>query len=142
MPVTTHTRYNGSYAVSRGPLIYSLGIEPEWKQMSNGTPYPDWETRPASPWNYGLIINSHDPESSFHVIRNTPGDAPFSSRTPPVEIRCRGKRIAGWGISKNAAEPPPRPPFETEGAPEELVLVPYGCAKLRLTEMPVISDND
>jgi len=142
MRLKMHTRFNSSAALTMGPLVYSHNIEGKWQKNENGTPCPDWEARPVSPWNFGLILNPDSPESSCTAARKPSGPVPFSSDFPPSEIRCRGVRIPGWGISRNAAEPPPEKPFETEGQPQELVLVPYGCAKLRVTEMPVISEDD
>jgi DUF1680 family protein len=141
MKIEIHTRFNGSAAVRRGPLVYSLPVDGKWRKHENGTPYPDWEIRPVTPWNFGLSIDRNDPESSFTFSGEVPGTVPFSSKSPPSRIRCRGLRIPGWGISRNAAEAPPAPPFETEGGPRELMLVPYGCAKLRVTEMPVIPEE-
>jgi len=40
------------------------------------------------------------------------------------------------GTSKT---PPPNSPLKSESPPEELTFIPYGSAKLRVTEMPILS---
>jgi uncharacterized protein len=43
-------------------------------------------------------------------------------------------------MKNNSADTPPLSPVNPEGNPETITLVPYGCAKLRITEFPVIED--
>jgi uncharacterized protein len=48
-------------------------------------------------------------------------------------------RIPGWEIRNNSADNPPVSPVRPEGDPEIIELVPYGCARLRITEFPVMN---
>jgi hypothetical protein len=41
-------------------------------------------------------------------------------------------------MKNNSADIPPKSPVKPEGDPEIIILVPYGCAKLRITEFPVM----
>ena len=56
----------------------------------------------------------------------------------PVIIKARGIKIPEWTIKNNSADVPPVSPVKPEGDPEIITLVPYGCARLRITEFPVM----
>jgi hypothetical protein len=53
-------------------------------------------------------------------------------------ITARGMKITEWGMKNNSADIPPLSPVKPEGIIEVIQLVPYGCAKLRITEFPTI----
>ena len=57
---------------------------------------------------------------------------------PPLVMTARGIRIPEWGMKDNSADVPPLSPVKPDGDPEIISLVPYGCAKLRITEFPVM----
>jgi hypothetical protein len=50
----------------------------------------------------------------------------------------RGIRIPGWTLKNNSADIPPLSPVKPEGDPEIITLIPYGSARLRITEFPVM----
>jgi hypothetical protein len=56
----------------------------------------------------------------------------------PVIIRARGMKIPEWTMRNNSADDPPLSPIKPEGDAEVITLVPYGCARLRITEFPVM----
>jgi len=41
-------------------------------------------------------------------------------------------------MKNNSADVPPLSPVKPEGDPEIIKLIPYGCARLRITEFPVM----
>jgi hypothetical protein len=47
-------------------------------------------------------------------------------------------KIPEWTMKNNSAEVPPLSPVKPEGDIEIITLVPYGCARLRITEFPVM----
>jgi uncharacterized protein len=47
-------------------------------------------------------------------------------------------KIPGWTLKNNSADVPPVSPVKPEGDAEVITLVPYGCARLRITEFPVM----
>ncbi len=54
------SRYNEAVAVERGPLVYSLAIGEQWTRVNadkphRDLPHGDFEVRPTTPWNYGLV---------------------------------------------------------------------------------------
>jgi hypothetical protein len=56
----------------------------------------------------------------------------------PVIITTRGMKIPEWTMKNNSADVPPMSPVKPETDSEIITLVPYGCARLRITEFPVM----
>jgi hypothetical protein len=138
MPVTLYPGFNDAVAIVRGPLVYSLKIEAEWKKRKGVEPYADWEVFPKSPWNYALEIDREHPERSLTFETRPVGDRPFSPEGAPVVAKVKGRRLPTWTLEKNAAAPPPKSPVPSEAPREELTLIPYGCTDLRVTEFPTL----
>ncbi|HVW86015.1 MAG TPA: hypothetical protein VHB50_15105, partial [Bryobacteraceae bacterium] len=138
MPVIVSHGYRNSVYVSRGPLVYSLAIGEKWKKLADKGQTADWEVTPTTAWNYGLIINQHDPQSSFFVEIRHMGDQPFSPEGTPVELKAKGIQIKDWKLVDNSAGPLPQSPLKASGVQHDLTLIPYGAAKLRITEFPEI----
>lgn len=140
MPVKVERRFNDSAAVSRGPLVYSLHIGTEWKHLRGEAPHNDFEVLPTTPWNYAVALDAVAPESSFRFEELPVGDCPFDPAAPPMRAFVKGRLLPGWGIEHNAAAPPPQSPVTSEEPVTEMELIPYGCAKLRITEFPVLGE--
>ncbi|MBV9468371.1 MAG: glycoside hydrolase family 127 protein [Abitibacteriaceae bacterium] len=128
--------YHNSVIVERGPLVYSLKIGQDWKHLRRELPFADWEVHPTTPWNYALQIDPQHPAKSLQFGTKPIGDVPFSAEGAPVQAVVKGRRIPAWTLEKNAAAPPPQSPVQTTEPVEELTLIPYGCANLRVTEFP------
>ncbi len=123
-----------------GSLVFSIPIEYEAKMLEyerdgveRKSPYCDYELIPVSDWNYAFSCDS------LEIIRNGVGETPFSSKNPPVTVRTGVKKI-DWGFEDGydtvcAKVPESREAVSDE---EEMLLFPYGCAKLRMTELPKI----
>ena len=128
------------HSVRAGSLVFSLPIEYEKKmyeyeknEVERKFPYCDYEYIPKSDWNYAF--------SSLELKLNEKeiSDIPFSSSHPPVTLTAKMKQIH-WGLAERhenvcAKIPESRTPISEE---KEIELYPYGCAKLRMTEMPII----
>ena len=161
MEIRVEKRFNNSLSVLRGPLCFSLRIDKEYKSVKinyDNFGYKgsvDWEINPKSEWNYGLLIDKENIMSGLKVTENPIGKYPFSDKgdmiwsadsgkyTPsaqdaPVVITARGIKIPEWTMKNNSADIPPLSPVKSEGDPEIITLVPYGCARLRITEFPVM----
>lgn len=127
-------------SVRCGSLVFSLPIEYEKKMyeyerkgVERKFPYCDYEYIPKSDWGYAF--SSFD----FKVNRKEISNIPFSSEKPPVTLTARMRKIS-WGLEDGyehvcAKLPESRTPISDE---VEIELHPYGCAKLRMTEMPLI----
>ncbi|MGB2717492.1 MAG: beta-L-arabinofuranosidase domain-containing protein [Vicinamibacterales bacterium] len=147
-PVAT-TRYNQAISVERGPLVYVLQIGEEWKRVNidkphRELPHGDFEVRPTTPWNYGLMVNDNQLEQSLRFEERPIGERPFSPEGAGVVARARGRRIAGWKVVNGwAGELSPADAFWsdptrpiTDQPVEEITLIPYGCSNIRITEFP------
>jgi len=135
LPMAVHTQSRNLYAVSveRGPLVYVLPIKENWQQLVARDKFHDWEVYPASPWKYGLLAENSYPVEQFEVPYQ-----PFAADQAPVRLRAVGKLVLEWKMEGNNAGTPPIFP-KVEGQPEvELTLVPYGSARLRIGEFPLI----
>ncbi|MBR6785477.1 MAG: glycoside hydrolase family 127 protein [Clostridia bacterium] len=133
-------RPHGLKSVKCGSLVFSVPIKHEKKMLEyerDGVerkfPYCDYELIPVSDWNYAYSSNL------LEVIKNGVAEVPFSSVNPPVMIKAGVKKI-DWGYEDGydtvcAKIPESREPMGDE---EEVLLYPYGCAKLRMTEIPKI----
>ncbi len=141
MKARVSVRYNDAVSIERGPLVYSLLLEEEWTRVHAGEPqrdlpHGDFEVRPASDWSYGLLVDPDAPEAGLAFEERPVGARPFSPEGAGMRARVRGRKLADWKLEHGwAGEVSPGP--ATSRAPvEDLVLVPYGCTNIRVTEFP------
>ena len=52
-------------SIDYGPLSFSLKIGERWSKSGGTDTWPETELYPASPWNFGLVIDEKKPEKSF-----------------------------------------------------------------------------
>lgn len=138
--------YEHSAAVERGPLVFALKVGERWEKKTNdGNPnYGKWyyEVYPTTPWNYCLLldqIENADWEQTFPVTVLDKEGYPWNLENAPLEIHAKGRRIREWGMYNGSAGPLPySPQYQADlGEIEDIVLIPYGCTTLRITEFPV-----
>jgi len=148
MPVKATTRYNDAVAIERGPLVYSLKIGEEWSRVNadkphRELPHADFEVRPATAWNYGLIVDPGKPEAAVRFEEQPIGDRPFSPEGAGMVAKARGRKLTHWKLLRGwAAEVSPadvawaNPGRDSTEPVEEVTLIPYGCTNIRITEFP------
>jgi len=140
MEVIVERRANAAVGIQRGPLVYALAIRERWQRLRGDDPYPDWEVYPEKPWNYGLSVDKEKPGTSFHVQMSPVVRQPFVAQYAPVRLIGKGRRISAWTLEMNSADEPPLSPVITSEPEDEVTLVPYGSARLRIAEFPVVKE--
>jgi hypothetical protein len=132
---------NNSVAVERGPLVFSLKIGEEWNKLDQDARAPDWEVRPTTPWNYGLVVDAAHAANSIKVVESPIGEYPFAESQSPVQLIMRARRVPEWQSVDGSAGPLPKSPVRSDSPVETVTLVPYGAAKLRITAFPEIGQD-
>lgn len=130
----------GLNTVQCGSLVFSVPIGFEKKMHeyeSDGVerkfPYCDYELIPTGDYNYAYC------DKTLETVRREVDEIPFSSKNPPVIIKSKMRKI-DWGLEEGYEAVCAKIPNSLEpiGDVEDMELYPYGCAKLRMTEIPVI----
>jgi hypothetical protein len=132
---------NNSIAIERGPLVFSLKMGEEWSKLDQDARAPDWEVRPTTPWNYGLVVNPAHPAELIKVVESPIGEYPFAESGSPVELIMKARRVPEWQSVDGSAGPLPKSPVKSTLPVETVTLVPYGAAKLRITAFPEIAQD-
>jgi hypothetical protein len=138
MEIRLEQRAQNAVGVNRGPLVFVLPLEEHWVKRGGNDMFPNMEVFPRTPWNYGIKVVENNPAASFELITIPMVRQPFYAQNAPVQLRSKGKRITEWTLEVNSAGTPPIGPVESDAADEELILVPYGSARLRVGEIPVV----
>jgi uncharacterized protein len=130
--------FNDSVAIERGPLVFSYGIGESWVKLRNRGMTADWQVYPTTQWNYALQLDPQSPAESIKVSESEPGDIPFARNTAPVQLHVKARKTPTWQADDGAANPLPQSPVPSPDPEEEITLIPYAAAKLRITAFPVV----
>lgn len=130
-------RFEGAIAVRRGPIVFSSAIAEEWRMVGGELPHATWEVHPGSPWSRG-VFRAVDGCLVGELEARPVGAAPFTPEGAPLRIRAAGFEIPSWTFVRGAADAPPSSPVGETGRGDltEVELLPYGAARLRVTEIP------
>ena len=101
MHPTVSRRYNNALSISRGPLVYSLKVGEERKRVNEDKPHRelphgDFEIRPTTPWNYGLVLDEKNPAASVKFEEQPVGEKPFAPEGAGIRAFVKGRRLPNW----------------------------------------------
>ena len=149
-PIRTSRWYDSAAVVERGPLVYALRMEENWKksyfEQENKHEYGEYyyEVTSTTPWNVALRksdLQAENTNKEYIVEKMACSDKPWSLEAAPIRIKAKAKVLPDWTIERNSAGDFC---FYTQQAPKgevgqevEITLIPYGCTTLRITEFPV-----
>ncbi|MEO8562994.1 MAG: beta-L-arabinofuranosidase domain-containing protein [bacterium] len=120
--------------VERGPLVYALKMDEEWRKVGDEKGVATYEVHTKSPWNYGL---TDDPIEVVSATGSVPSK-PWRPEAAPVQLVARGRRVPEWQQNDWVYGTLPYSPVASSEPVEKIVLVPYGCTTLRISEFPKI----
>ena len=108
-------------------------------------PHGDFEVRPTSAWNYGVVMNGAIAKGLTFTERPM-GDQPFSPEGAGMSATVAAKKITSWRLQHGWAGEVSVPDGDTAdkgrvvtNQPEEtMTLIPYGCTNIRITEFPKV----
>lgn len=144
MKIKVSNWVNNSVGVERGPIVYSLKMDENWKKINNhsynNSDFSEYEVFPKNNWNYGLIFDSKNLENSFEVVKKAMPKNPFVLNDTPIQLRVKAKKVNSWGLDVTGihATEPPVSPIASGEATEEITLIPFGAERIRVTYFPVI----
>lgn len=127
-------------AVVRGAITYALPVKARWEMheyVKDGVerkfPYCDYHLYAESEWQYGFS------SEELEYVEKEKYISAFSSEAPLTAVKAKVKPI-DWGFKDGVeyiAADTPRS-RRAIGEEKEIELVPYACAKLRMTELPFV----
>lgn len=141
LPAKLHVSrwHERSAALERGPLVYALRRREQWTPVKGEEPFADYEIRTDEPWNYGLLNEDLErADQAYQVTAKEVREQPWMAEAAPLEIGARARRIPGWQQYGGMAGPIPWSPIRSTEPDEQVVLVPYGCTEIRISEFPVV----
>jgi uncharacterized protein len=132
--------YNDSIALEAGPILFALSPGEDWVKLRDRGPTADWQVYPTRQWNYALDVNEGN-IGSVTVEERPIAERPFSSTAPPLTLKIKGRLCPAWEEQDGVAGEIPLGPIDSHEPERELALVPYACAKLRVSAFPQLRNQ-
>ena len=133
--------FNGAVAFERGPLVFSYPIGESWVKLADRGLTADWQVFPKSAWNYGVAVDPENVANVVSVAESPITEMAFTARPAPVTLTAKARQIPLWRAEDGAANPMPASPVPSNEPQENITLVPYAAAKLRITAFPRLSEH-
>ncbi len=142
--VKTWKKNQNGISVHKGPLLFSLKIAEEWRSYGDSEKWPAYQVFPAGAWNYGLVVDRGQLNDTFEIVRRNVAlkKQPFTLQNAPMLVSAAAKRIPQWKQEDNGMIGAlQKGPVLSDQPVETVHLIPAGCARLRLTLFPEISEG-
>jgi hypothetical protein len=127
--------YKDSISLERGPLVFSYPIGESWVKLRDRGMTADWQVFPSTSWNYALAVDKES-AGKLPVQEQPVGASPFSLKGTPVMLQVAAHKLHEWRAVDGVANPVPQSPVTGDQPEEQITLVPYAAAKLRITAFP------
>jgi hypothetical protein len=134
--------YHDSLAIERGPLVFSFAPGEDWVKLRNRGMTADWQVFPSTQWNYALALTPERIQESVTTIESAVGEGPFTRAGAPVKLRAKARKLPSWVGEDGVAAPVPQCPVKSDEPEEQITLIPYAAAKLRITAFPQLKTPD
>lgn len=133
-------------SLERGPLVFALKINEDKRLKNRNDGYGTFtEIYPKDKWNYGLIdMDSAALNKNIKVVFNQwEGNYPWNLENTPISLKLKAVSIPEWKLIDGAPIIPDNlnNSLNENLTTEEIILVPYGCTTLRITEFPTMSSS-
>ncbi|MFR9592028.1 MAG: beta-L-arabinofuranosidase domain-containing protein [Rikenellaceae bacterium] len=142
--------YNNSVGFERGPLVYALRVEEDWRETKKHLDWSDiwnpndtyWEVYPASAWNYSLS-NQIIEKGDFKVkVADKIEKYPWTLEDAPITIEMQAFKVPYWTLDKAVvgylpSQSGPVAPELRRVPMEKIKLIPFGCTTIRVAQFPV-----
>ncbi len=69
------------------------------------------------------------------------GKQPWSTNDAPIVLTAKARRVDKWKLQNDTPAELQQSPIYTETADEEIELIPLGCARLRMSCLPVVTSD-
>lgn len=134
LPMAPRTRVwrDNAVSVDYGALTFALRIEERWNRYAGSVEWPEYEVKPGSAWNYGLL-----PGQRFTVATGGNVHDPFTLANAPIRLTAHARAIPDWTVdSENVVGTMNSGPVATNEPVKRVTLVPMAAARLRITSFP------
>jgi Beta-L-arabinofuranosidase, GH127 len=147
MQVRAHQRPRDAMALTLGPLTLAFAPGEVWERIPGSEGLGDFEVRFRRSWSYALALEPAR-ANECRVERLSVPSPPFSHKTgsAPIgvehvalRVHVSAELLNSWKLEQHSAAPPPQGLTGPLRAEHQIPLVPYGCARIRIAEFPVIS---
>jgi uncharacterized protein len=136
---------SNSRTVERGPLVYALKIQEEWKKGHHEEAGDYFSVYPKSDWNYALLQDEMKDPGIFKITtKPLPKNFTWNINNAPIEITANGKKLPSWKLTDDSILYQPMGERSglyqgvSEKTAQKITLIPYGFTKLRIVAFPVV----
>ncbi|MFO0788466.1 MAG: glycoside hydrolase family 127 protein [Pirellulales bacterium] len=141
MRVTAIRGVMNTASLRRGPLVYALAMQEEWKVIDGGRQkgFESFEVTSGTPWNYAIGVDAANLAAAEVTERHLQAN-PFETGYASPVLKVKAKRVEAWRLRDDGLVPlePPLSPVASSAQVATIELVPFGSQMLRVTSFPVL----